>query len=78
MRDVTPYLPAVVVPSFLKTGFSLPKSPTVVDARIPSSTDIVTGVSSPDFGSTILLKKGSEQEETHIKYENLTDTEGKR
>lgn len=45
-------IPAVVLPSFLNTGFNFARSANVV-FRIPSSTEIVTGFSSPDFGSTI-------------------------
>jgi hypothetical protein len=50
-------IPAVVVPSFLNTGFSFARSDNVAFGRIPSSTEIVTGFSSPVLGSTIYLKK---------------------
>jgi len=46
-------IPAVVVPSFLKTGLSLSRSENFAPYRIPSSTEMVTDFSSPDFGSTI-------------------------
>jgi hypothetical protein len=50
--------PAVVVPSFLNAGFSLARSVRLVVGRIPSSTEIVTGFSSPVFGSTIFVETG--------------------
>ncbi|KAF5822106.1 hypothetical protein HanXRQr2_Chr01g0022641 [Helianthus annuus] len=46
-------IPAVVVPSFLNDGFSFARSAIFVLGLIPSSTDIITGFSSPVFGSTI-------------------------
>lgn len=53
----TTKLPAVVVPLFLNTGFNFAKSETEAFGRIPSSTEIVTGVSSPVFGSTIFNRR---------------------
>uniref|UniRef100_A0A2P2JQA7 Secreted protein n=1 Tax=Rhizophora mucronata TaxID=61149 RepID=A0A2P2JQA7_RHIMU len=50
--------PAVVLPSFLNTGFSFPRSDNDVLGRTPSSMEIVTGFSSPVFGSTILVFTG--------------------
>jgi hypothetical protein len=46
-------IPAVVVPSFLKTGLSFANPDAVVPGLIPSSTDITTFFSSPVLGSTI-------------------------
>lgn len=55
MSDLYP-IPAVVLPSFLKTGFSFARSENLALGRIPSSIEIVTGFSSPVFGSTIYFK----------------------
>jgi hypothetical protein len=49
-------IPAVVLPSFLKTAFSFARSDRLALGRIPSSIEIVTGFSSPVFGSTIYFK----------------------
>ena len=49
-------IPAVVLPSFLKTAFSFARSDRLALGRIPSSVEIVTGFSSPVFGSTIYFK----------------------
>lgn len=57
IRCYTVHIPAVVVPSFLNTGFSLARSDVVVLGRMPSSTEMVTGFSSPVFGSTIFSRK---------------------
>jgi hypothetical protein len=51
-------LPAVVVPSFLNAGLSFAKSVKFAFGRIPSSTEIVTGISSPVFGFTTLVETG--------------------
>ena len=50
-------IPAVVVPFFLNTGFSFARSDIIALGLIPSSTEIVTGFSSPVLGSTIFLNK---------------------
>lgn len=50
-------IPAVVVPSFRKTGLSFANPDAVVPGLIPSSTDITTFFSSPVLGSTICTGK---------------------
>jgi len=50
---LTPAIPAVVVPSFLKTGLSFANPDAVVPGLIPSSTAITTFFPSPVLGSTI-------------------------
>lgn len=52
-------IPAVVLPFFLNAGFSFAKSAMFVFGRIPSSTEIVTGISSPVFGFTIFMEEPS-------------------
>mmetsp|Transcript_26178 Transcript_26178/g.57194 ORF Transcript_26178/g.57194 Transcript_26178/m.57194 type:complete len:241 (-) Transcript_26178:703-1425(-) len=52
-------LPAVVVPSFLKTVGSLDSVSMVVLARTPSSSDTTTGVSAPVLGSITFVLTGT-------------------
>lgn len=61
----------MVDPSFLNTGFSFARSAKVAPGRIPSSTEIVTGVSSPVFGSTTFSPKKKHLNQKKIKYNTM-------
>lgn len=68
------YIPAVVVPSFLNTVFNFARSANVVLGRMPSSTEIVTGFSSPVFGSTICFNEICVKTKSEDNMSNLTIT----
>ena len=58
-KHVIILIPAVVDPSFANAGFSFASDFIFVSGRMPSSTEIITGFTSPVFGSTIYTKHSS-------------------